>query len=107
MSAYQPKISDLPPQARAEALDRPYQPSRMPWVVGAVITVILHIIFFSVRWANGPTEAHIQDLMKPDPRKPVIAEPAAVVYQNLRAPITPAAPRPSTPSPAAGDAPAQ
>lgn len=107
MSSGDTQYEGLPPLARAEAMDRPYRPSRMPWLIGAGITVLLHIIFFSVKWATGPTEAHIQDLMKPDPRKPVIVGPAPVVYQNLRAPITPAAPRPSTPSPAAGDAPAK
>ncbi|MGQ0530970.1 MAG: hypothetical protein ACT4PG_14425 [Panacagrimonas sp.] len=99
MSAYQPKIVELPPQARAEAMDRPYRPSRMPWVIGAVITAILHLIFFSVKWANGPTEAHIQDLMKPDPRKPVVAEPTPVIYQNLRAPIAAHVPRQSATPP--------
>lgn len=85
MAQHPDPFDSLPPlaKAKAESLAKPYRPSRMPWVMAAVITAVLHLIFFSVKWANGPTEAHVQDLMKPDPRRPV------VVYQNLRAPVAP------------------
>lgn len=84
-----PDLDSLPPLARAEAMDKPYRPSRRPLLIAAAVTVLVHVAIFSAKHLGEPTPEKIKAVSGPGRY-----EPAAVVYQNVHAPVSSkAAPR--------------
>lgn len=92
-------LATLPPQARAEAMDKPYRTSRVPMLIAVVITVIVHLaILANADWLGMPTPEKIAAVGQGAEPKAASAPQTGVVYQNLHAPTS------APPAPTAGPA---
>ena len=95
-------FKDLPAQAKLEAMDKPYRPSRMPVLIGLIVALIAHAIFL-IMWFNRdplPVKFLKADAARGAP--PVINEAGStpgIFYQRLKTPIRVEEIPPAPPSP--------
>lgn len=78
MNSHDP-LQSLPPLARAQAMDRPYRPGRSALLIGLLL--ILAVYALVAAWYL---------LLRKPPKVTMTLPPTpGIVYQNVRAPISP------------------
>lgn len=82
MSMQREDFHKLPPIARAEAMDRPYRPSRRPLFYALLVTLAVHLVW-------GAWALFSRDTRPPPPK---VTPGTGIVYTTLQAPV--AAPPP-------------